>query len=116
MRSSSAFASIAIVAGLVSAHAGHDHTKEQAIRRDYLQHTKNDLSHCAAKIKARGLEARNLQRREQLARNLAEKRGISLLNCRWWTPLPMSSLWNMLLFQELLKTKKKTNTIYYISS
>lgn len=81
MRCSSALASIAVMAGLVAAHAGGDHHKEQAIRRDYLQHTKNSLSHCSAKIKARGLEARNIKRREQLAREAAEKRGISLLNC-----------------------------------
>lgn len=101
MRCSSALASIAIAAGLVSAHAGQDHTKEQAMRRDYLQLTKNDLSHCAAKIKARGLEARNLKRREQLARDLAQKKGISLLNCRWRAGLYLGR-------KEALKTPRLT--------
>lgn len=71
------------------------------MRRDYLQLTKNDLSHCAAKIKARGLEARNLKRREQLARDLAQKKGISLLNCRWRAGLYLGR-------KEALKTPRLT--------
>lgn len=94
MRCTSALASMAVMAGLVAAHAGQDHTKEQAIRRDYLQHTKNSLSHCSAKIKARGLEARNIKRREQLARDMAEKRGISLINCMYCPPPPPFPLLN----------------------
>lgn len=85
MRFSSAVASVAFVAGLVAAHPGHDHTKEQATRREALQHSKKDLSHCAAKIKARGLEARNIQRREQKARSIAEKRGLSLIHGKFET-------------------------------
>lgn len=76
MRFSSAIASMAFVAGLVTAHPGHDHTKEQAVRRAHLEHTKKDLSHCAAKLKSRGIEARNIKRRQQLARRTAEKRGL----------------------------------------
>lgn len=70
----------ALAAALVSAHPGHDATQEQAVRRAYLQNSKKDLSHCAAKIKARGLEARNIKRRENLANKLIEKRGLSLKN------------------------------------
>lgn len=87
MRFTAALASMAFVAGLVAAHPGHDEAKEQAVRREQLQHKKKDLSHCSSKIKARGLEARNLKRREQLARKIAEKRGLSLLNCE---SLPIS--------------------------
>ncbi|KAJ4396157.1 hypothetical protein N0V93_000376 [Gnomoniopsis smithogilvyi] len=92
MRCASALASVAILAGLVAAHPGHDHAKEQAVRREFLQHTKNSLSHCSAKIKARGLEARNLKRREQLARDMAQKRGINLLNSRDLSDLNVSHL------------------------
>ncbi|CAN8106041.1 unnamed protein product [Discula destructiva] len=90
MRFSSAIANLAFVVGLVAAHPGHDHEKEQAIRRDLLQHSRKDLSHCAAKIKARGIEARNVKRREQLAHSLAKKRGLPRLESRAVSDLNVS--------------------------
>lgn len=60
----------------VSAHPGVDESKEHAARRDFLEHSKKDLSHCAAKIKARGLEARNIQRRADYAAALIKKKGL----------------------------------------
>lgn len=75
MRISSVLTS-ALAASMVSAHPGHDHAQEQDVRRSYMQHSKKDLSHCAAKIKARGLEARNVKRRADLAAAAMKKRGL----------------------------------------
>ncbi|PQE21240.1 Extracellular dioxygenase protein [Rutstroemia sp. NJR-2017a WRK4] len=61
----------------VSAHPGHDHSAEIAQRSAYLEHSKRDLSHCAAKIKARGLAARNVQRRAATVNQLRTKRSLS---------------------------------------
>lgn len=61
-------------AAVVVAHPGHDHDAEQLARREALKFSKRDLSHCAAKIKARGLEARSIKRRSQLATGLLKKR------------------------------------------
>jgi hypothetical protein len=59
----------------VSAHPGHDHHAELAERQEALRFlTRRDLSHCAEKIKARGLESRNVQRRSELASNIVAKR------------------------------------------
>ena len=66
----------AALAAAVLAHPGHDHDAEQAVRREALQFSKRDLSHCAAKIKARGLEARSIKRRSTIANNLLKKRNL----------------------------------------
>lgn len=72
----SSFVAAALGASIVAAHPGHDVAQEAAERRAFLdKHTKKDLSHCAAKIKARGLEARNVQRRAEHAASLLEKKG-----------------------------------------
>lgn len=72
----SALVAAVLGASIASAHPGHDATKEQAVRRAFLEHSKKDLSHCAASIKARGLEARNIQRRSERAAALIEKKGL----------------------------------------
>ncbi|KAB5582788.1 Intradiol ring-cleavage dioxygenase [Coniochaeta sp. 2T2.1] len=66
----------AALVAAVLAHPGHDHDAEQAVRREALQFSKRDLSHCAAKIKARGLEARSVKRRSGIANNLLKKRNL----------------------------------------
>ncbi|KAK7736547.1 hypothetical protein SLS53_006978 [Cytospora paraplurivora] len=66
----------ALAATIASAHGSHDIHKEQAIRRTLLQDTKRDLSHCAAKIRSNGLEARNVQRRAARLDSLIEKKGL----------------------------------------
>ncbi|OIW24725.1 hypothetical protein CONLIGDRAFT_103685 [Coniochaeta ligniaria NRRL 30616] len=76
----------ALAAVVVVAHPGHDHDAEQLVRREALKFSKRDLSHCAANIKARGLEARSIKRRSELATGLLKKRHLqnrdltSLLN------------------------------------
>jgi hypothetical protein len=62
---------------LVTSHADHDYQAEQLQRRQVLDsYTRRDLSHCAEKIKARGIEARNIKRRTQLAADLLKKRNL----------------------------------------
>ncbi|KFY63226.1 hypothetical protein V496_04075 [Pseudogymnoascus sp. VKM F-4515 (FW-2607)] len=67
----------AFVASSVLAHPGHDTRHEIEERAAFMKNSKRDLSHCAAKMKARGLEARAIQRRAAIAKSTREKRGLS---------------------------------------
>jgi Dioxygenase len=58
------------------AHPGDDHNHEATERAEYLRHNARSLTHCAAKLKSRGNEAANLKRRQALAEELREKRGL----------------------------------------
>jgi hypothetical protein len=65
----------ALAAAFVSAHPGEDPAVELAEREAALsQFARRDLSHCAEKIKARGLEKRSIARRSALVNKL-QKRG-----------------------------------------
>ncbi|KAK3942635.1 Intradiol ring-cleavage dioxygenase [Diplogelasinospora grovesii] len=62
---------------LVSAHPGHDHKAELAERAAILSKlSRKDLSHCAAKLKARGIEARSIKRRNALAAEILKRSNI----------------------------------------
>lgn len=63
---------VAILLGQSLAHPGHSLDQEIAERSAYLAHSKRDLSHCAAKMKARGVEARALNRRSNAVSSLRE--------------------------------------------
>src|SRR3569833_2571544 len=65
----------ALAATWTVAHPGHDVQQEAAERRAFLQNSPRDLSHCAGKLKARGHEARSIERRAQRVSQLA-KNGI----------------------------------------
>ncbi|KAH8600042.1 Intradiol ring-cleavage dioxygenase, partial [Bisporella sp. PMI_857] len=66
-----------LLASNVAAHPGHDHRAEAAKRAAYIQKApKRDLSHCAAKMKARGIEARAVARRAAAAQQARKKRSI----------------------------------------
>lgn len=76
MRSASIFGA-AMAAGLVSAHGKLTLEREIAVRSAMLgQHTSRDISHCAAKMKTRGLEDRAIERRARKRDELVKKRGI----------------------------------------
>ncbi|KUI59133.1 Catechol 1,2-dioxygenase [Cytospora mali] len=67
----------ALLAGSAAAHPGHSVTEELQERRDFLAKTQvRDLSHCSDKLKARGIEARNIARRERTAEAARTKRGL----------------------------------------
>jgi hypothetical protein len=67
MRSMLCTLSVALLAGLSSAHPGHDLTQEIAERREFLGAVKRaDLSHCTEKLRARGVDKRNIARRAAL--------------------------------------------------
>jgi len=67
----------AFAAASVSAHPGHDPAVELAEREAALsQFAYRDLSHCAEKIKARGLEARAVARRNALVNTLQKRHGL----------------------------------------
>lgn len=67
---------VAYMAGLVAAHAGADAKTELLNRREFLSNVeRSDLSHCSAKLKARGIEQRAAERRQAIAQKKS-KRGI----------------------------------------
>jgi len=80
---------IALLAGLAAAHPGDDISHEIAERRVFLLNNKNDLSHCAERISARGHDVENMERRSALAKQLMKKRGIesTLFSSCWETRL-----------------------------
>jgi hypothetical protein len=76
MRSSTLPVALALI-GLVSAHPGHDVSEELMERRAFKNAVRqSSLSHCAEKLKARGVEARNVQRRTALVDEVRALRGI----------------------------------------
>ncbi|RDL39686.1 uncharacterized protein BP5553_04026 [Venustampulla echinocandica] len=66
-----------LFAGNALAHPGHDVQAEIAERAAFMQTSKRDLSHCAAKMKARGIEKRSISRRAASAEMLRMKRNIA---------------------------------------
>lgn len=73
----SSIVSTAMATGLVSAHGKLTLEREIAVREAMLgQHTSRDISHCAAKLKTRGLEDRAIERRARKRDELVKKRGI----------------------------------------
>ncbi|SPQ24379.1 a01041e6-6285-4ea0-a35f-3666b85c5c33 [Thermothielavioides terrestris] len=70
--------STSLVATLVAGHPGHDLSKELRERLDFLANNRNDLSHCAEQMRARGLDAINARRRTQLAEHLMKKRNLEV--------------------------------------
>jgi hypothetical protein len=66
-----------ILATSVAAHPGHDARHEMEERAAFMQTSKRDLSHCAAKMKARGLDHSSIQRRAAVARAARRRRNIA---------------------------------------
>jgi len=67
----------AVLASNVVAHPGHDIRAEMAERAAFMQTSKRDLSHCAAKMKARGMDKRSVARRAAIAKQERKKRSIA---------------------------------------
>lgn len=75
MRFSAAFLAT-VAATLVAAHPGADvHAEAAQIRRFALNSKRNDLGHCADKLKARGHDQLAIERRKNIAQKHA-KRGL----------------------------------------
>ena len=69
--------SFLLLSGAVTAHPGHNVAQEAAERRDFLNSVKrSSLAHCAEKLKARGIEARNIARRSAQISKARQKRGL----------------------------------------
>lgn len=73
----------AFLASNVVAHPGHDIRAEMAERAAFMQTSKRDLSHCAAKMKARGLDKRTVARRAAMAKDARKKRSIAAGKSTW---------------------------------
>jgi protocatechuate 3,4-dioxygenase beta subunit len=65
------------LASTALAHPGHDIRAEMAERAAFMQTSKRDLSHCAAKMKARGMDKRDIARRAAIAKDARKKRSIA---------------------------------------
>ncbi|KAI0154570.1 aromatic compound dioxygenase [Xylariaceae sp. FL1272] len=69
---------LTLLAGTAIAHPGHDVTQEIKERRAFLDSVKrSDLSHCAAKLKARGVQKRNVARRAAMVEKARARRGLT---------------------------------------
>lgn len=68
----------AILASSVSSHPGHDVSHEIEARAAFMKTSKRDLSHCAAKLKARGLDHSSVQRRAAVAKAARKKRNLAI--------------------------------------
>lgn len=67
----------AFLPAAVLSHPGHDVTAEVAQRAAYMaQAERRSLSHCAAKLKERGLEQRSIARRQAHVERLRKKRSL----------------------------------------
>ncbi|KAJ5263366.1 hypothetical protein N7478_010971 [Penicillium angulare] len=67
------------LASVVSAHPGHDVKAEAAERAAFLKNSavhNRGLSQCASKLKARGLEDKNVVRREHAVKHIRSRRGL----------------------------------------
>jgi hypothetical protein len=60
----------------ILAHPGHDIKQEASLRGKLLKGSKIDISHCAAKLKARGIDRQTIERRVEILRTEREKRGL----------------------------------------
>jgi protocatechuate 3,4-dioxygenase beta subunit len=68
---------VALMSSAVLAHPGHDIKQEAAERRAFLNSVKRtDLSHCSAKLKARGIERANARRRANAIEEARAKRSL----------------------------------------
>lgn len=75
---STVISGLTLLAGSAIAHPGHDISQEIQERRDFLNNVKRtDLSHCAAKLKARGVDKRNVARRVSQVNKARAKRGLT---------------------------------------
>lgn len=78
---SSLMVGLAGLASIASAHPGHDHKAEAAERAAYLRSVPlhgRSLAHCERKLKARGITANNIARRESTIQNLRMKKRSSV--------------------------------------
>lgn len=77
MRLSLASTSGALLVGFVQAHPGHDLSEEIAERRSFVNSVRQtSLSHCAEKLKSRGVEARNIARRSSAVEDARMQKGL----------------------------------------
>lgn len=83
----------AILAPNALAHPGHDHSAEMATRAAFMQSGARDLSHCAAKMKARGMDASSVARRAAQFKDARKKRNIAAgksINPSSWSSLTLA--------------------------
>lgn len=78
-----ALLAVVLLPATILAHPGHDVTAEVAQRSAYMaQAERRSLSHCAAKLKERGLEQRSIARRQAHVERLRKKRSLQVRDFR----------------------------------
>lgn len=78
------FSTLVVVTALASfgnAHPGANVAQELEERAVGMKGLPRDLSHCAAKLEARGITADAAQRRARIAREARAARGLDIGNC-----------------------------------
>ncbi|KAF3026530.1 hypothetical protein E8E14_013738 [Neopestalotiopsis sp. 37M] len=76
---SSTIFGLAAIASLISAHGSHSIAQELAERKTFLENSslkRADLSHCANKLKSRGLDSTNAARRAARVQEIRSRRGL----------------------------------------
>ena len=77
MRFSLAASCGALLASTVQVHPGHDLTEEIHERRSFINAVRRtSLDHCAEKLQARGVEARNIARRSAAVEQARSQKGL----------------------------------------
>ena len=75
--SSKLFGVVLLLADAIAAHPGHDIAHEAAERRQFLNSVqRSSISHCADKLKARGVQARNIARRSAQISQVRQQHGL----------------------------------------
>ena len=73
-----ALAAFASLFANTGAHPGEDHHEELMQRAEWLKQVeRRDLSHCAEKLKARGMPAQLQAMRNEMVKEMRVKRGLS---------------------------------------
>src|SRR5699024_825719 len=71
------FGVVLLLADAIAAHPGHDIAHEAAERRQFLNSVqRSSISHCADKLKARGVQARNIARRSAQISQVRQQHGL----------------------------------------
>ena len=66
----------AFLASNVLAHPGHDARAEMAERAAFMQNNRRNLSQCASKMKARGMDKQMVDRRSAMATKARKQRNL----------------------------------------
>lgn len=68
---------LAALSSFSVAHPGHDHSREAAERKAFLERSPNLQKRCASTFQSRGISQRAVERRKGIAEGIRRDKGIS---------------------------------------